>query len=228
MVNTYLLLQIALFLVQLFFSFKASMNQKELRRVLYSRLSLDGTFIIGAFILMNKLPGRYSKLIMVGIIFSVLGDLIMSQALKIKNRLVLRMVSLSVTHFFYISAFCELTCSQGAAFCNTLPYTLASYLVVTSVLFIWLVRRPENGKLINNAAFVYGLIESLMAAFGGAAAIIMGGAWSILGPATGLFLLSDVTIALTELGKHNIPKAGWLIWGTYSAAQIGVIISGLL
>lgn len=228
LVIAYLFLQIALFIVQLFFSFKANMNRKEKRRVSYIRYSIDGTFIIGALLLMNEFPGQYSKLIMTGIILSVLGDIMISQALKLKNRLVLGMASFVAAHFFYISAFSELMYLRGARICNILPYTAVPYLIVTSALFIGLVMRPEYGKLINNAAFVYGLIVSLTAAFGGATAIGIGGVWGILGPATGLFLFSNVIIALTELGKHNIPKAEWLIWAAYSAAQIGIIVPGLL
>jgi hypothetical protein len=117
---------------------------------------------------------------------------------------------------------------HGIDLCPILTYTAVPYLIVISILFLWLVRRPEHGILMNNAAFIYGLVVSLMAAFGGAAAISIKGAWAILGPATGLFLFSDAIIALTELGGRNIPKAKWLIWVTYSAAQIGIIFAGLL
>ena len=165
---------------------------------------------------------------MVGILFSVLGDVIMSEAIKLKNRLPLGMASFAVTHFFYISAFGSLTESYGKSLCGFLPYTIGSYLIITSAIFIRFVRRPENGILLNNGGFVYGFIVSLMAAFGGAAALTIGGVWSILGPATGLFLLSDAIIALTEIGGHKIPLAGWVIWATYSAAQIGIICVGLL
>lgn len=228
LVIAYLFIQTGLFIVQLFFSFKASMNQKDKRVVSYIRYSINGTFIIGALLLMSELPGQYSKLVMGGIFFSVLGDIMMSQALKLKNCLVFGMVSFAAAHFFYISAFSELMCLYGTGLCNILPYTAVPYLIITSVLFIFLVRCPENGKLVNNTAFAYGLIVSLMAAFGGAAAIGIGGVWGILGPATGLLLFSDVILALTELGKYNIPKAEWLIWAAYSAAQIGIIVPGLL
>lgn len=228
LVNAYLLLQAALFLIQSILSLKNNMNWKEEKRLIYLRLSLGITFIIGAIMLMVKMPGEYSRLITAGVIFSVIGDIIMSQALNIKNRLVFGMASFAVTHFLYIAAFNRLLWSQGNSLCHVLPYTAVPYLIITSVLSLWLVRRKEYGKLINNAAFMYGIIASLMAAFGGAAAISMGGIWSLLGYAAGLFLFSDIIMALTELGKHNIPKAGCLIWAAYSAAQIGIIASGLL
>jgi uncharacterized membrane protein YhhN len=200
---------------------KSRETNKELP--LWTRLTLSFS-LSGAALLfwLNHLDSPYHRWVFFGMLLSTLGDLFMAGLIPFANHLIGGMITFSIAHVFYVVAFIQTADVTEHLFTSVLIY--GAFLIIGWIFFI---RNPAESKIFTVGALLYGLWVGGMAAVGLALALKLGGAWWWVAIGGSLFVLSDFLIGMTEIGKHPLRHAPLWIWGTYVAAQMGIIYASL-
>lgn len=160
---------------------------------------------------------------LLGISCGLLGDLFMANVFRQRQHLLLGMIAFGIGHIFYMLGFREIAVSLNITqFRVYFPALLAAWLAA-AVLWALLVRNPEANGL-QYAALGYGLF---LATMGGYAVGIALQRTEFVPLALGsmLFLLSDTLIAAELFAERGFPYIGDVIWTTYIAAQVLIVLS---
>lgn len=169
----------------------------------------------------------YSLLILLGMCFSAIGDMIMASIIKFKNRLIAGMSLFSFAHIFYILAYVKAMSSYKENF-NYLIFILLGMYIFCIILWKVFVFNSNKSLMLNIAALIYTLIICTMAAFAMNISLAVNGAWWVTTVGAFLFILSDFLIGISEIKEKGPKNQSVWVWFTYVPAQICIVYTLLL
>lgn len=201
-------------------------NQSNGELHLGVRMGFSSFMIIISFILWvdNCIPNLklYSLMILLGMIFSAIGDGIMAYVIEVKNRLVSGMTFFSLAHLFYIIGYIIATVKLGYYFSRIWIILILGYILIYA-LWRLLAYSKNNSLKLNIVGLIYALIIGTMALCALNLAILSNGAFLYTALGAILFILSDSLIAISEIQGKNIKYSALLVWNTYVIAQIFIV-----
>ena len=191
------------------------------------RLLLSLSLVLAALLMASagaRDAAPYTRLVLLGMIASFIGDLVMARVLPLPNRLIGGMAAFGSAHGFYVAAYVRMLQAHAASVSN-LGLWLGLVLYGAGSVGGWwqFIRNPQRSRTINGGALVYGTWIGVMAAFALALAVGLGGAWWFAALGGFLFVVSDFLIGLTDIRGHRLRNANDWIWLTYVAGQMGII-----
>jgi hypothetical protein len=167
----------------------------------------------------------YCMWILIGMLFSTLGDIIMAGLIKVPDRLIFGMLSFGITHVLYIAAFIGKIAQKGNGL-YVIPFI--AYIIILIILWSRYIYRSSAEIFLKIAVLIYGTIIAYMAASAFNLSIHWGGTWWLAAAGGLLFFLSDIIIALAEIGRVYIKDRNLVIWITYILGQGCIIYSAWL
>lgn len=195
------------------------------------RIILSLSLVLTAMSAWSLITGKdssYSFYVFIGMSFSFIGDLIMAEVIKVKDRLTSGMMFFAITHCLYITAYINAIHSYNKSLKTYIIYGLILFLGLSLLGWSKFVKNKEKPKEVNMGSFIYCCLIATMNAFAFTLALTLGGKWWITSIAAVVFMLSDMLIAVTEIGRVKIKNVSLLVWLTYVAAQMGIIYAVLL
>lgn len=220
--------QIILFIVGTVFAFK--MRGSNNRAVILSikvRVVLSISLVAAAllvYINSNTEFKNYALYVLIGMIFSSIGDLILARIIKVKNTMPIGGSFFACAHIFYMTAYILTMKENGFSFFNTgfiLGFII--YLFFLAIGWMRFIKRKKFKAKVKFGLLTYGLFIALMAStafsfacsYGGASVITAFGAFS--------FLVSDSLIGIVDYGGAPIKNRNIFVWLTYIIGQMGII-----
>lgn len=177
--------------------------------------SLSKTLPLGLFATSAWLAGGPAFLV-AALILSAVGDLSLSR--DGRPALLYGLSAFALAHLFYVLLFLGQSSSPvWDAFASS-PVAAVVMVALALSTEIWLA--PHTGKLRWPVAIYVGLITAMMLA-----ALTLGAPLVILG--AGLFVLSDLILALAIFRGVSAQTAAALVWVSYVAGQ-AMIVAGVL
>ncbi|HOB86108.1 MAG TPA: lysoplasmalogenase [Bacillota bacterium] len=193
------------------------------------RVLLTTSLLAAAFLISRAQgTGPYADWVLGGMFFSFIGDLIMAGIIKVPVRLIGGMLAFSLGHFFYMNAFARTMLFFEKPWPNP-AFWLFLALLWSLNLAGWLRLVRRKGKApgkVKTAALLYGLWIGTMLSLAFDLAITLGGLWWLTAAGAFLFAFSDALIGATRIATLKVKNVRLLIWGTYLAAQMGIIYAG--
>lgn len=179
------------------------------------------TFLSLHFYFNIKKGGRFGKLILLGLVFSIFGDVfLMFKANGGTGQLyfLLGLGSFLLTQLCYFLAFLSISSSTG--YLKKKPWTVLFFLVflIGNSAFLW----PDLPAAFRIPVVLYSTVITLMAvSCFNLLELIPNAFFKYLFTGVLLFMISDTLIGLNQFkqGSFIIPKAGFLIMLTYIVAQ---------
>ena len=158
---------------------------------------------------------EFALLVALGMTFGFLGDLLLAEALPLKQGFLAGIGAFAVGHVAYIAAILSVTphvqwIAEGIA----LLIGLAGWYLVV-------FRSPDAGPL-RWAALPYALLLATTAGLAAGLAT-QAGAFVPLAVGAALFLLSDLLVAGERFGGLRFPHVRDAIWLTYGPAQMLIV-----
>lgn len=158
----------------------------------------------------------FALLIALGMMLGFLGDLLLADALPVKEGFLAGMAAFALGHIAYIAAMLSLTphvqwAVEGVAL---LVGLVGWYFVV--------FRGGANATIMRWAALPYALLLATTAGVAAGLAIQMP-AFLPLAFGAVLFLLSDLLVAGEHFGNLRFPHIGDAVWLTYGPAQMLIV-----
>lgn len=226
-VFTYLVCQLALFLIGIFGPWRdAPEMHTDGRLARPLRMLLSFSLLVAAFAIWlsgAKLP-TYAQWVALGMLASFIGDAMMARLIPMSNRLIGGMIAFFIAHALYIMAFSSIVQSFDSA----LVVLAGSLFYFSLIIFgwLWLVRNPSKDRITNIGSLIYLLWVGMMAWF----ALGLSSALGLWLAAIGglLFVVSDFIVVVCEVGGKRIKNASDWVWLTYVGAQAGIIYAGSL
>lgn len=194
----------------------------------WTRMASSFTLVVAGwswfFFSRGKRVNRYALLISLGMVFGLLGDLILANVLPAPDRVLMGIGSFAIGHIFYITAI--------VWFGNS--YNLNKPVPRWGMLFLWwligiagwyfVVFRGQDPTIVHWVALPYALLLASTAGLGSGLAkqdrrfipLALGGA---------LFLLSDLILAGDMFNDLYFPLIGDVVWLTYGPAQMLIVYS---
>lgn len=195
------------------------------------RVILSLSLVLTALSIWTSVSGKdsvYTLFVFLGMSFAFVGDLIMADVIKLKDRLVGGMLFFAVAHLLYITAYINTIHSYDKSLKTYIFYALVIFISASTLGWMNFIKNKEKPKKVNNGSLIYGYLIAIMGAFAFTLALTLGGKWWITSLAAVIFMSSDMLIGVTEIGKMKIKNVSLLVWLTYVAAQMGIIYSVLL
>jgi len=188
-----------------------SAGRKRLYRV---AKPLTTVLIIGvAAIAATPLPASYKTLVVIGLLFSLLGDIALMFPAKWFTA---GLVAFLTAHILYILAFKPGPGHQSS------PTVFLPFVLYGLLMFFLLA--PGLGKMKLPVLVYIGVITA-MAGFAAGRFVDLGGTPPLLAFAGAiLFLISDSVLAYDRFAR-KVPRAQLLILGTYFPAQLLIALS---
>lgn len=227
------ILQVSLFLLGAAISLRKTRVSGAGRRLtLVIRMYISFSLVFTAFIIFwtnsSQETSLYSFFVFLGMAVSFVGDLIMTRVMLVKMRLVDGMIFFSAAHGFYITAYIKTMILNNVQLRNYVLLDIIVFLVVIVCEWLILIRKSNKIKLTYIAGIIYGGILTSMTVFAFSLAVSVGGRWWITCVAAVFFIVSDLIIAITEIGNVKLKNTGLWVWLTYVAAQMGIIYVTIL
>lgn len=166
----------------------------------------------------------YARLLFLGMLFSLLGDLIMAQLLPLPHYVLFGMGAFGVAHVLYISGYLRLGSVLGLQSGWARAGSLAVLFALAAVLWWTLIRAPKTAAVLNYGSLAYALLLAAMAGLAVSLAVQQPRFISLALGAM-LFLVSDVLLGhrLFQGGKFLL--ADDLVWMTYIVGQAFIVFS---
>jgi hypothetical protein len=164
----------------------------------------------------------FASLILGGIIFGFIGDLCMANLFKTKHHVLHGMAAFGIGHILYMLAFREIALDLGMTGHPRFAVAIVIVWIAGIVLWMAVVRKPNDITFIQYAALGYMLLLATMA--GIALGLALHSA-ALIPLAIGaiLFLISDTLIAVYLFSGRNFPYRADLVWFTYILAQTLIV-----
>lgn len=203
----------------------------EARIALPVRLGLSFSLVLAALWIasLDGAHGGYRTWAAAGMALGFVGDLAMANLLPIPNRFLGGMVAFGLGHAFYIVAATAAADSASVPLVGSVFLAgLAMYSISNLIAWFGEIRLLPRPAAVRHGALVYGLGIGVMAAAMLSLAGQIGGAWWVAAAGGMIFMISDLLIALTEIGERQLRHSHDWIWGTYLAGQMGIVYAGWL
>ena len=189
------------------------------------KMCFSFSMIVVAFLLWRNNFGtlrNYSLLILLGMCFSAIGDMVMARIIKLKNRLIGGMTFFSFAHIFYIFAYIEAISADKENY-NYLIFILMAMWIFCIILWRLFVFNFNKSLTLNIVALIYALIICTMASFAINISLAVSGPWWITTIGAFLFIISDFLIGLSEIKEKGPKNQSVWVWLTYVPAQICIV-----
>lgn len=162
--------------------------------------------------------GRVGGLVAGAMALSCVGDLIMGGHIPTPTPLVSGMLAFGTAHVSYIGAWLALGRVVGAPEVGLQRVSIAAMWAVAVVLWLLLVRTPQQPAMLNYGSLGYSLLLCGMA---GVAVALAARHPRLVGIPIGatLFVASDVILGNNAFRHTNWYLVGDVIWWTYIAGQ---------
>lgn len=160
--------------------------------------------------------GVYAGLMALGMSAGFLGDLFMAGALPAPNRVLAGMGAFGLGHILYIGAMLW--------FAGPVWWTIALWLGVDLLLLYLLLVRGRQPDGLTWAALGYSLLLASTAGVGLGLAV-QEPIFTGLAVGAGLFLISDLLIALDLFAHRRLPLHDDLVWLLYGPGQLLIVLS---
>lgn len=189
------------------------------------KMCFSFSMIVVAFLLWRnnfEILRNYSLLILLGMFFSAIGDMIMASIIKLKNRLIGGMSFFSLAHIFYILAYLKAIAAYKENL-NYLVFILIGMYIFCIILWRVFVFNSTKSLTLNMVALVYALVICTMASLAINISLTVSGAWWMTTIGALLFILSDFLIGLSEIKEKGPKNQSVWVWLTYVPAQMCII-----
>ncbi|WP_125152055.1 lysoplasmalogenase [Clostridium rectalis] len=195
---------------------------------LREKLILSTSCIVCAIIVYTNNTTYYSIFVLTGMIISFFGDLAMAGVLSFSNRLIGGMTLFGLAHICYFVGFIFTIIFMG-------KFKIGISILNLFILIIFIcicnkfIRNKFNGDIDTfNIGVVYSTLILNMAINALWLAFASQGKFIITFIGASLFIISDGIIAFMESQLFQIKHSGLVIWITYIAAQMCIIISPII
>jgi len=166
----------------------------------------------------------YAVLLLFGMAFSFVGDVIMAQLLPLPQHVLFGMGAFGVAHALYISGYLRLGSMLGVQDGRAQAAGLAVLLILAVVLWWTLIRSPQTPAVLNYGSLGYALPLAAMA--GLAVSLALQEARFVpLALGALLFLISDIFLGHRLFQEGAFLLVGDLIWMTYIVGQLLIVFS---
>ena len=196
-------------------------RQSRQRMSTWLRLASSAILVLAAWIwylVARDTPGvaEFALLIALGMTLGFLGDLLLADALPVKQGFLAGMAAFALGHIAYIIAILSLTPQvQWAVAGIALLVGLAGWYTVV-------FRGGKGVMLLRWAALPYALLLATTAGVAVGLAI-QTPAFSPLALGAALFLASDLLVAGEQFGRIDFPHIDDAVWLTYGPAQMLIV-----
>jgi uncharacterized membrane protein YhhN len=218
--SAWLLALLAVWATLLLGSVPASLYATQ-RTATWLRLASSAVFVLAAwswYLVARATPGVavFALLLALGMTLGFLGDLLLADALPLKQGFLAGMAAFAVGHIAYIAAILSVTPRvQWVVAGGALLVGLAGWYLVA-------FRGGKVAAMLRWAALPYALLLSTTAGVAIGLAI-QTPAFLPLAIGAVLFLISDLLVAGEQFGSLRFPHIGDVIWLTYGPAQMLIV-----
>jgi hypothetical protein len=225
---TGLLILWAIFLFGGFVFGKLNVDQTH-RIPRWARMASSFTLVVAAwswFAFADVFPKSYSLLLAVGMTLGFIGDLFMAKLIPFKDYVLGGIGSFGLGHIAYIIAFISFANERGwfRGNENIRGNALIFWWIVALISWYFVVFRGHKHTFLHYAALPYGLLLATTAGLATGLALHTP-VFIPLAIGTGLFLLSDFTLAAQLFNGLHFKMIGDVVWLTYGPAQMLIVYS---
>ncbi len=191
------------------------------RMVTWLRLASSATLAVAAwswYLVARATPGvvEFALLLAIGMTLGFLGDLLLADALSVKQGFLAGMAAFALGHIAYIVAILSLTPHVQWAITGVAP------LVGLAGWYVAVFCGGKDAMILRWAALPYALLLATTA--GVAVGLAMqASVFVLLALGAALFLLSDLLVAGERFGRIRFPHIGDAVWLTYGPAQMLIV-----
>ena len=198
----------------------ASLSRRQ-RMVTCLRLASSLILVLAAwswYLVARGTPGvvKFALLVALGVTLGFLGDLLLANALPLKQGFLAGMAAFALGHIAYIVAMLSQTPRVQLAVAGV------ALLVGLVVWYVAVFRGGKDAMILRWAALPYALLLATTAGIAVGLAI-QTHAFLPLALGAGLFLVSDLLVAGEQFGKRRFPHIGDAVWLTYGPAQMLIV-----
>lgn len=200
-------------------------NPKEIRLPLPLRVALSLSLVLTAFLVSLSLRHIVGNLLLLGMIFSFIGDMFNAGVIPLKNPRIGAIAAFAPAQCLYIAAFYTLVQNSLTRFTWLIPILFFAATVISWRLLIF---NREKHPALNYGSLFYSLLLGTMVSFALIAGLHLGGWWWIVTLGALLFHISDSIIGLTDFGGRAMKRPHLWIWLCYIPAQMGILYGAWL
>jgi len=225
----YTLLAIGAALLTLGFAF-GRLDQERINRIPRANKILSSAILVVCALIwwLASAAGTplaaYAVLLLFGMAFSFVGDVIMAQLLPLPQHVLFGMGAFGVAHVLYISGYLRLGGVLGLHDVRAQAAGLVALLVLAVVLWWTLIRSPQTPAVLNYGSLGYALLLAAMAGLSVSLAL-QEARFVPLALGALLFLISDVFLGHRLFQDGTFLLVGDLIWMTYIVGQLLIVFS---
>lgn len=190
---------------------------------LYIKMLLSiNCLIYAGYLWLNNINISYRKTIFIGMLCCSVGDFLFTKTIPCQNNYILGGTAFYLAHIFYIISYVKIMKQHNLNIINKrLAAGFGIYII--GIFIIWFIfMYSANKSPISYGVLVYGIMLGTMAAFAFALTCI-DKRYCITAIGAALFVISDLTIGITGLGKIIVPYRDVIVWFTYIAALMCII-----
>ena len=191
------------------------------------KLSTSFILVVCALILWLNQSSSVAALILFGMTFGFIGDLILAGVIRLPHRLIFGILTFGIGHILYIMAFVQVAAMLrlNDPFGGSVFWTL--FVIAASVLWLALIYNPKQPRVLNIGSLIYAWLISVMA--GTAAGLAIQDSrfvWTMIGGV--LFLISDVILGNRELRGRKWFLINDVVWLIYITGQALIVMTSVL
>lgn len=200
-------------------------DPKKIRLPLIIRIILSLSLVLTALLISLSLRNITGNLLLLGMIFSFIGDLFNAGVIPLKNPRIGGMLAFAPAQILYIAAFYTLLETGLSLYAGLI---LAAFWLAIIISWWFFIRNPEKKLALNLGSLIYSLLLGTMLCFAFITALQLAGWWWMILVGAFLFFISDTIIGITDFGGLAMIRPHLWIWLTYIPAQMGILYGAWL
>ena len=238
-VPIFLVLQVVLLFVGTMISLKnPPIDSRGDRKLpIMVRILLSLSLVVIAYVIFNITKGEYkvyTKFVVLGMIFSFIGDMIIAEVFKvsykitkgIEKSLLCGMIAFAIGHGMYITAYIEtIVAAEGGNITKYLIFSIIIFillLILGWLLFVYKIQEQRKERI---GVVIYTAWIGVMATFAFILSFELGGTWWLTFIGAVSFMISDGVIGIKDVNFKDVKNGNLIIWWTYIIAQMCIIYS---
>ncbi len=166
----------------------------------------------------------FSRYIFLGMALGFVGDVLLSNLLRLKNPVIWGMVAFGAGHAFYILSYRQLQILFSLDDRRILVIALVVSAVISMGTWMGLIYIPNGSSLLNAGSLCYGLLLGGMAAYAAALALQQP-AFLPLAAGALLFMVSDIILGNYLFRQNRWHLVGDVIWFSYIIGQALIVFT---